>query len=105
MGKKKTPNNVVPIRPDVKVPEKSNVVPFIAPSIMDVPPNDVLSGAMDKFEEVVVIGRLDDGSVYYASSSGYLPNVMWLLQRAVHEVHSQADVNDDEDPPPVLLLG
>lgn len=100
MDEKKS--NVVPIRPDVQIPEQSNVVPFVAPHIFDIEPDQVLKGALGKYDEVVVVGRYDDGTVVYASSSGYLPNILWLLHRAVHEVHTQADANDDDDGPPLL---
>lgn len=104
MSKKKTPSNVVPIRPDVKIPTKCKILPFVAPTALDIDPDEVLKGGLGKFEGVVVVGECDDGSIYYASSSGYLPNVLWLLSRAVHEVHSQADANDDDDGGPEPLL-
>jgi hypothetical protein len=51
-------------------------------TILDIPPDTVLDGAKSQLQQVVVVGTTVDGDEYFASSTGYLPDVLWALQRA-----------------------
>ena len=49
----------------------------------DIPPEKILNGALRAgLKEVVVIGTLPDGSVYFAMSTAEAPDINWLLDCA-----------------------
>jgi len=61
-----------------------DVVKFGGETRLDIDPNDVLEGAKDKLQNVIVIGWEDDkeGSFWFASSQASGPEVIWLLELA-----------------------
>lgn len=48
---------------------------------IDTPVNQVLEGAMDQLEGVVILGYNQDGEEYFASSYADGGDVLWLLER------------------------
>ncbi len=70
-----------------------NVVPFtVYTAEPEVDPDSVLEGQKGKLKDVFVIGYGLDGYLTLASSSGYLPDLLWMLERARREVNRQADL-------------
>lgn len=56
-----------------------DVIKFNGLGVGDIPTNDVLNGAIDKLEKVVVIGFDDDGELYIASSMSDVPELLFHL--------------------------
>ena len=48
----------------------------------DIDPDKVLTGALGKLNEVVIVGYEADGSFYFASTRANGPDVLWLLKQA-----------------------
>ena len=69
-----------------------NVIPFTGGTVAPVDPDSVLDGQKGKLKDVFVIGYDLSGYLTLASSSGYLPDLLWLLERARREVNRQADL-------------
>lgn len=68
----------------------SNVVPLY-PEVIDLPPEDILTGAIARdLDAVIVIGRQRDGSTYLASSIGYKPDIAWHMEEAKALLLSQS---------------
>lgn len=38
-------------------------------------------GLCDDWSETVIIGKRTNGELYFASSSGYMPDILWLLEK------------------------
>lgn len=52
-------------------------------TLLDIPADKVIEGAVEAdLDMIVVIGWGKDGSLYFGSSSGDAPEIMWLLQTA-----------------------
>lgn len=67
------------------------VVPFTGSTSCDLPVDDVLVGAREAgLKEVVVLGLEPDDALFMATSSGRLPDIMWLLKLAERLVLEQA---------------
>jgi hypothetical protein len=49
---------------------------------LDIDPDKVLTGAVGKLSEVVIVGYESDGSFYFASTRANGPDVLWLLKQA-----------------------
>lgn len=50
---------------------------------LDIPADRILSAAIEAdLETAVVVGWDQDGNMYFASSSGYGPDLLWLLEKA-----------------------
>jgi hypothetical protein len=47
----------------------------------NIPPDDVLSGALGKLRRVVVVGEELDGTYWFSTSTGDRAEAYWLLQR------------------------
>lgn len=61
----------------------SNVTPFSGITRLAIPSDRVLSASIaEKVEDVIVIGRRADGSLYFASSSPDGGDVLWLMELA-----------------------
>lgn len=59
------------------------LVPFPGNTTLDIPPSDVLEGALEQgLEDVIVIGFKEDGALYLASSSGDLLRILGTLNMA-----------------------
>ena len=69
-----------------------NVVPFPGSTTADIPPQSVLDGASAAdLESVVILGWDKESNLYFASSNGYSPDVLWLLKAAEKELLSDGD--------------
>ena len=60
----------------------AQILPFTGDTILPLPPDTVLQGALGQLQSVVVIGSDADGKLYLSSSTSYLPDVLWLLEQA-----------------------
>jgi len=49
---------------------------------LDLDPDAVLTGALGKLNEVVIVGYEADGSFYFASTRADGPQTLWLLAQA-----------------------
>jgi hypothetical protein len=51
---------------------------------LDIPTDRCLRGALNRenLESVIIIGETIDGDIYFSSSQGSGPNVLWLLEQA-----------------------
>lgn len=59
-----------------------NVIILNCRTRLDLPPERVLSAALDEeLKSAIVIGYMKDGSEYFASSPGNRHEVLWLLER------------------------
>lgn len=69
---------------DFELPNGSaEIVPFTGQTSLDLSPSDVLEGALEQgLASVLVIGFLSDGSLYLASSSGDLLEILGTLDMA-----------------------
>lgn len=73
----------------VRSPDEAGADVIVLPCVTshDIPPSRVLSAAARaSFDRVIVIGVLDDGSEYIASSMASAPECLWLLERAKSEL-------------------
>lgn len=60
---------------------KSNILDFTGISRLGVDPQRVLSKASDKeLEDVIVIGRTQEGHLYFHASSPDGADVLWLME-------------------------
>jgi hypothetical protein len=60
-----------------------DVVTFDAPTRLDIPAERVIKSAAElKFDGVVVVGYLENGDFYFASSYADGGDVVWLLELA-----------------------
>jgi hypothetical protein len=60
-----------------------DVINLSVETSLDIPVDRILSAALEAdLETSVVIGWDQDGNMYFASSSGYGPDVLWLLEKA-----------------------
>jgi hypothetical protein len=64
----------------------SNIVYLDTITNLDIPPDRVLDGAMTKLDSVVVLGYDKDANEYFASSSGDMTEVLWLMERFRHKL-------------------
>lgn len=69
--------------------EKDNVVILPVETSLDICPNRILSAAIDKLENALVIGRDHEGHLYFASSMADAPSVLFLLELAKKQVMDQ----------------
>lgn len=58
------------------------VVSFTGITTLDFPPDKILTKALDRLEQVVVIGFDKEGDFYFASSKADGGSVLWLLEKA-----------------------
>ena len=49
---------------------------------LDLDPDTILTAAVGKLNEVVIVGYEADGSFYFASTRANGPDVLWLLKQA-----------------------
>lgn len=60
-----------------------DVVPLHVPTTLDVPVKKVLKAARKaNLQNVMVVGTGADGCLYFASSTGEGPTMLWLLELA-----------------------
>ena len=59
----------------------AEVVDFPGPTVLHVPVDKVLSGAVEaKLNDVIVIGRTPENDLYVASSMPEAPEILWLMK-------------------------
>ena len=64
-----------------------DIVTFNGVTRLDIPVDRILDGARDaELTEVVVIGYRQDGSEFFASSTGDGGDVVWHLERAKYKL-------------------
>jgi len=62
---------------------KNNVVELGGYTKLDIPPDRVLNAAVEKLQDVIVIGwEKETNLLYFASSTANGPEVLWLLEKA-----------------------
>ena len=69
----------------------SNVIDFSGITKLDLDPDRVLSNALGKLKEVVVIGFDQDGNEYFSSSVADGGSVVWHMERAKHKLMQIVD--------------
>lgn len=69
-----------------------DIVRIHCETTLDVPVENVISGAIDaKLKKIIIIGENEDErEFYFASSSGYAPDILWELERAKHTLLDRA---------------
>ena len=71
----------------------SNVVTLPVVTTLDVPPSRVLADAMSaNLDQAIVIGRNQDGTLYFASSVSDGAEANWLLDAAKFGLFQAANV-------------
>jgi hypothetical protein len=55
---------------------------------LPIEPNDVLTGAIDKMDRVLVLGFDKDGAFYTTASDGDLAQALWLATKFIHKIHA-----------------
>jgi hypothetical protein len=66
-----------------------DVVELHVATKLDLPPDNVLQGAVGKVADVVVVGWDNDGDLYIAASQAALGEILILLEKAKEEVLRQ----------------
>ena len=62
---------------------EDNVIELDGETTLDIPVERVISGALEKdLETVIVLGWNEEGEMYLASSTGSRPNMYYLLDSA-----------------------
>lgn len=70
----------------------NKVIPFTGITRLDMPPDRVLSAAIDEdLDGVVVLGFTKDGQEFMASSYADGGTVLWLAERLKHMLLTGAD--------------
>jgi len=68
---------------------EDNVVELGGYTKLDIPPDRVLNAAVDKLQDVVVIGwEKETNLLYFASSTANGPEILWLLEKAKEKLLS-----------------
>lgn len=69
--------------------DRSNVIVLPVNTVLDIPPERLLEAAIQAdLETVVIIGRDKTGDLYFSSTTGYLPEVLWDIESAKQQVMS-----------------
>ena len=67
----------------------NNVVELGVFTKMDIPPDRVLTAAIEKLQDVVIVGwENETGLLYLSSSTANGPEVLWLLEKAKERILS-----------------
>jgi len=70
----------------------SNVINISGKTFEDIDTDVILEKAQGKLNSVIVIGKCNDGEYYFASSSGYSPDLLWDLKQAeLHLIDNSED--------------
>ena len=64
----------------------SNIVELGCVTKLDLPPDRILTKAIDKLDGVVIVGWDKDDKFYFASSYASGPEALWLLEKAKTEL-------------------
>ena len=66
-----------------------NVIPFTGATKGRIEPEVILKAAGEvKFDDMIVVGWTEEGMLYFASSTGYMPDNLALLEVAKAELIS-----------------
>ncbi len=68
-----------------------NVKLFPGITPLDFDANIMLSAAMGKLKNVVIVGETEDGDEFFSSSVAGGPEILWMLERAKHRLLSMVD--------------
>lgn len=64
-----------------------NIIDFPGETYLDIPPEKVISNALEQdLEEVMIIGRRKDGSMFFSSSTGDLYRMLWAVETVKLEI-------------------
>lgn len=74
-----------------RMSDTDNVVMFPGATSLDIPPDRVLAGAMEKLELAIVIGVDKDGDLYFAASTADDREINWLLDMAKRALFDTPD--------------
>jgi hypothetical protein len=78
-------------------PNLAVVVPFTGPTKAELPVGDILEAAgKANLQNVICLGLNQDDSLFIATSDGYLPDILWLLELCKKEI-LEASLNSDDD--------
>ena len=69
----------------------ADVVEFPGATSLDSDPDRVLESMVGKLETVVVVGYCHDGSSYLTSNVADNALLLWMLERAIHNLHKRFD--------------
>lgn len=62
--------------------DKLKVVPLDQITTNDVPPEKIIEGAAEEeFEDIVILGKLKDGTMYYASSNASIGDAFVMMDK------------------------
>lgn len=75
----------------------TEVINFHGITRLDLDPDNVLTGAVGKLSEVVVIGFDQDGNDFFASSKADAAQVYWHLARAQWRLMKMCDAIESDD--------
>lgn len=64
----------------------SNVIDLPCVTKLNSDPDRILRAALDKLEDVIIIGYDKEGEEYFKSSIPGGPEVLWHLERAKHKL-------------------
>lgn len=78
-------------------PTNDNVVRFTGWTKLDISADAVLTSAVGKLEDVVIIGTTLDGNEYFASSSADSKNLLWHLETAKYMLMTSIFDVDEQD--------
>ena len=68
-----------------------NVIEFPGPTLLDIPPEKILTGALEaKLSMCIVIGECANGEIYTATSTGDLAEIILALEMCKLEFLKQA---------------
>jgi hypothetical protein len=66
--------------------KSAKILEFTGATCLEIPPEVVLKGALEaQLEEVVVVGHDAEGQLFVATSTGYRPDILYLLQLGIQE--------------------
>ncbi len=71
-----------------------NVIDFPGVTLLDIPPDKMLTAALGRLETVLIIGYTIEGAEYFASSVAAGPEILWQLERARLKLLSVVDNAD-----------
>lgn len=78
-------------------PSSNNIVRFTGLTKLDLEPDAILTAAVDKLKEVLVIGTTKDGNQYLASSSGDAKEMLWHLETAKFMIMESIFYSEDDE--------
>lgn len=65
---------------------KSKIIPLNNVTTLNLPANRVIEAALDKLEDVVILGKTPEGEYYFASSVTDGGTVLWMMEKLKKEL-------------------